>query len=389
MGARLRQSAVVPARVAPGSACQLDCRSSTGSWVETQASATRPIRMREETNVDAPWTAYMQVGLVHFMMYPEAMAGGDDVLASIEQVAADPFFQVLEITRIKNPEVRKKVRELADMAHVDLGFGAQPGLLMNRLNTAALDEAARQAAVADIKQSIDQAYEHGCRLLAMIDGLESWPGEADQERAIEQVVKSLNELCDYAQQRAKDYLLTISLETFDRAIEKKSLLGPTSLAVQVAKRVRERHQNFGLTIDLSHLPLLGETPRQALQAARDVIVHAHVGNCQMRDPSLPSYGDKHPRFGAAGTENDVEQLAEFLSELFAIGYFDKALPTRRPVVTFEVRPQAGEIQEVLLANCRRVMEEAWAKVQAPRSRSTRAKTEATAAHGANGSARAR
>jgi len=273
--------------------------------------------------VDTPWNAYMQVGLVHFMMYPEAMAGGDDALESIERVAADPLFEVLEVTRIENPQVRERVRAVADMAHVDLGFGAQPGLLMNRLNTAALDETARQAAVADVKQSIDQAYEHGCRLLAMIDGLESWPGEAHKERAVEQVTRSLNELCDYAEQRAKDYLLTISLETFDRAIEKKSLLGPTRDAVDVARRVRERHPNFGLTIDLSHLPLLKETSRESLTLAKDYLIHTHIGNCQMREPGLPSYGDKHPRFGAPLTENDTAALTEFLTVLFEIGYLQK------------------------------------------------------------------
>ena len=312
--------------------------------------------------MDTAWTAYLQVGLVHFMMYPEAMAGGDDALASFERVAADPFFEVLEITRIQNPEVRQRVREIADVARVDLGFGAQPGVLMNKLNTAALDEAARRAAVADVKQSIDQAYEHGCKLLAMIDGLESWPGQAYQAQALDQVTRSLDELCTYAEQRARDYLLTISLETFDRAIEKKSLLGPTRDAVEVARRVRERHPNFGLTIDLSHLPLLGETPREALTLARDYLIHTHVGNCQMRDPAAPWYGDKHPRFGAPGTENDVDDLAEFLTVLHEIGFFKKDLPTRRPVVTFEVRPLPGERQDLLLANCRRVFEEAWAKI---------------------------
>jgi sugar phosphate isomerase/epimerase len=307
----------------------------------------------------------MQVGLVHFMMYPEAMAGNDDVVASIEHVAADPFFDVLEITKIKNPAVRQQVRDIADMGHVDLGFGAQPGLLMNKLNTAALDEDARRAAVDNVKESIDQAYENGCKLLAMIDGLESWAGEDKKQQALDQVVKSLGELCAYAEQRAKDYLLTISLETFDRAIEKKSLLGPTKDAAQVAQRVRERHRNFGLTIDLSHIPLLGETIRQSVTEAQEYLIHAHIGNCQMRDPSLPSYGDKHPRFGAPLGENDSDALAEFLSVLMETGFFKKDLPTRRPVVTFEVRPLPGERQEVLLANCRRVMEEAWTKVQAP------------------------
>lgn len=315
--------------------------------------------------MDTPWDAFMQVGIVHFMMFPEAMQGNDDVLASVERVAADPFFEVMEITRIKNPEVRQKVREVADMAHVDLGFGSQPGLLMNKLNSAALDEDARRAAVADLMMSIDQAYENGCKLMAMIDGLESWPGADKKEQAINQVTKSLNELCEYAKQKAKDYLLTISLETFDRSIEKKSLLGPTIDAAEVARRVREQHANFGLTIDLSHIPLLGETIRQSVTEASDFLIHAHVGNCQMRDPSLPSYGDKHPRFGAPGTENDAKDLTEFLEVLFEVGYFQKQLPTRRPVVTFEVRPLPGERQDILMANCRRVMEEAWAKVQAP------------------------
>ena len=58
--------------------------------------------------MDTPWNAYMQVGIVQFMMYPEAMAGNDDALQSIEHLAADPLFEVLEITRINNPEVRQQ-----------------------------------------------------------------------------------------------------------------------------------------------------------------------------------------------------------------------------------------------------------------------------------------
>ena len=327
--------------------------------------------------MERPWSSYFQVGLVHFMMYPEAMQGNDDVLASVQRVAADPFFEVLEITKIKNPEVRRQVRDIADMAHIDLGFGAQPGILMNKLNTAALEEDARQAAVAEIKSSVDQAYEHGCRLLAMIDGLESWQGEPNRERALEQVVKSLNEICTYATQQAKEYELTISLETFDRSIEKKSLLGPTRDAVKVADQVTSTHKNFGLTIDLSHIPLLGETIQESLTQAKDHLIHTHIGNCQMRDPSLPSYGDKHPRFGVHGGENDSDDLAEFLSTLFEIGFFEKQLPTRRPVVTFEVRPLPGEPQDILLANCRRVMAEAWAKVGEPKKKTTRARKSAT------------
>ncbi len=308
------------------------------------------------------WSSYLQIGLVHFMMYPETMGGDGPIVETIQRVAADPFFDVLEVTRMQDPAVRQQVRDIVDMAHMDLGFGSQPGILGNQLNTAALDEDLRQRSVADIKASIDQAYEHGVRLLAMIDGLGSWPGEDRKEQAIEQVTKSLREICQYAQDRAGDYCLTISLETFDRSIEKKSLLGPTRDAVAVGERVRETHPNFGLTIDLSHLPLLGETPEESLTLAQDLLIHTHVGNCLMRDPEHPAYGDKHPRFGAPGSENDVSDLVEFLQVLRRIGFFDKELPTRKPLVTFEVRPMEGEPQDVLLANCRRVWQAAWAQL---------------------------
>jgi sugar phosphate isomerase/epimerase len=126
--------------------------------------------------------------------------------------------------------------------------------------------------------------------------------------------------------------------------------------------VREQCANFGLTLDLSHLPLLGESSEAALTQAKDYIIHAHAGNCVMRDQSHPAYGDQHPRFGAPGGENDVEELANYLRVLFKIGYFEKLLPTRRPVLTFEVKPMPGESAETIIANTKRVFAEAWARL---------------------------
>src|SRR5204862_226336 len=70
---------------------------------------------------------------------------------------------------------------------------------------------------------------------------------------------------------------------------------PTSEAAALAKQVDR--SNFGLTIDLSHLPLLGETSQQALHTAAPYLSHAHIGNCVVNYPDSPLYGDFHPRFG--------------------------------------------------------------------------------------------
>jgi hypothetical protein len=95
---------------------------------------------------------------------------------------------------------------------------------------------------------------------------------------------------------------------------------------------------------------------------KDHLVHIHVGNAAFRDPKHPAFGDNHPRFGCAGGENSVDELAEFLRELLKVGFFEKKLPTPMPVVTFEVRPMPGEASELVIANTKRVFKEAWAKV---------------------------
>jgi len=312
--------------------------------------------------MDKPWTAFMDVGIIHCMIYPEVMGGEGPIVETASKIAADDFFNVLEITFVKDSVVRTELKRVLDVAHMKVCFCGQPGLLLNRLNLAALDEAGRQAAVAKMKEGVDQAYFFGARIMALMDGPQSYPGPEKAETAKDQLVKSLGEVCQYAQDRADDYLLAISLEPFDREVEKNSLLGPSQEVAQVARRVKESYGNFGLTMDLSHLPLLGESSLQALTTVQDHVIHTHVGNAYTADRGSPAYGDQHPRFGLAGSPNDVPQLVEFLRALFTIGYFEKELPTSKPVVSFEVKPLPGEPAELVIANSKRVLKEAWARL---------------------------
>lgn len=312
--------------------------------------------------MDKPWTAFMDVGIIHCMIYPEVMRGEGPIVETASKIAADDFFNVLEITFVKDPAVRAELKKVLDVAHMQVGFAAQPGLLLNGLNLADMDETGRQAAVAKMREGVDQAYFFGARIMALMDGPQSYPGPERAEEAKDQLVKSLGEVCQYAQDRADDHLLSISLEPFDREVEKKSLLGPSQEVAQVAQRVKESYPNFGLTIDLSHLPLLGESPLEALTTMQDHVIHIHVGNAYTADRDSPAYGDQHPRFGLAGSSNDVPQLVEFLRALFAIGYFEKELPTPKPVVSIEVKPLPGESSELVIANSKRVLKEAWGRL---------------------------
>lgn len=312
--------------------------------------------------MDKPWAKYLKLGIIHFMIFPEVIRGEGPVVETARKIAEDAFFDVLEVTRVKDAGVLAELGRTLEVAHMDVGFGAQPGLLLNRLSLASLDEATHQRAIADVKMSIDQAYFLGAKLLALFDGPASYPGPEKAEAATRALAESLEELCAYAEGQATDYTLTISLENFDQTIDKKSLIGPTQEAARVAEAVKRSHPSFGLTVDLSHLPLLGETSCQAVEAAGEHLVHVHIGNCIMRDPSQAGYGDNHPRFGAPGGENDVPELVEFLKALFAAGFFQREFPTGKPVVSFEVKPLPGETPELVIASSKRAWQRAWAEL---------------------------
>jgi hypothetical protein len=99
-----------------------------------------------------------------------------------------------------------------------------------------------------------------------------------------------------------------------------------------------------------------------LENCAGFITHLHIGNCVLRDRNHPAYGDQHPRFGIDGGENDVEQVREFFSVLFDLGLLkrDKIIqPEDKPIISFEVKPMAGENSSIVLANSIRVFREVW------------------------------
>ena len=299
-----------------------------------------------------PWSDYMRVGLVHFMAYPAVMGGEGPVLETIEPLLQDPFFDVIEVTHVRDDALPEKLAALFEQAGVEPCFGAQPILLGNKLdlNHSQLED--RGKAVAAVKRGLDQAARMGCRAASVMSG----PVREDKAAAREQLVESLTELTAYAKAKG----MTLALETFDQApFAKNCLIGPTAEAVDVAKLVRGEHPDFGLLLDLSHLPLLNEESGEALKMAREYLTHAHIGNCAMDDPDHPAYGDNHPRFGAVGTRVGVDELAKYLQALVDIGYLSRG---KRGIVSFEVKPMPGESSEAIIAGSKRALMAAWRQV---------------------------
>jgi sugar phosphate isomerase/epimerase len=227
-------------------------------------------------------------------------------------------------------------------------------LLLQKLNLNSLDEPECRKAVEQLCRSVDEAAEMGAQRVVFLSGLD--PGDADRPRALEALIRSVKRVAAYA----RDKGIALTLETFDRTVDKKCLIGPSPEAADFCKMIREDYPDFGLLYDLSHMPLLYETPDTSLSVLKDCLVHIHVGNAVL-GVETPGYGDQHPRFGWPGGINDTPQVTEFIRGLFRAGYLKEDSPTR-PWIGFEVKPQsAGEPSSLVIAGAKRVWQEAWSR----------------------------
>jgi sugar phosphate isomerase/epimerase len=295
----------------------------------------------------------MKVGIVHFMAYPQAVKG-EQVVETMEHIAEDDFFGAIEVTSIKDPATRAAAARLLEASGLTVGYGAQIVELNEKLDINSVDEKKRADSVARLRLAVDEARELGAKRFAVLSG--PFPGEEQHSAATRALVLSLDELCDYATSTCG---LPVVLEVFDRTIDKKSLIGPTAEAVALSAELRKRHPTFGLMIDLSHLPLQFETPKESLGIAAGHVVHAHIGNCVLKNPGHPLYGDLHPRFGVEGGENGIAEVTDFLRELMAIGYIGEG---KQNIVAFEVKPFGAETSGAVVAQAKRTLREAWARL---------------------------
>ncbi|MBE3102337.1 MAG: sugar phosphate isomerase/epimerase, partial [Firmicutes bacterium] len=141
---------------------------------------------------------FMKVGLIHFMAYPSTMKGEGPILETIKKIAVDDYFNAIEISWIKDAEIRKIAKKMLDTSHMTVAYGGQPRLLTTGLNINDINEEGRIKAVATLKEGIDEALEIGAVGFAFLSGKYE---ENKKEEAYLALIKSTKELCSYAKEK--------------------------------------------------------------------------------------------------------------------------------------------------------------------------------------------
>ena len=298
---------------------------------------------------------YMHLGIVHFKAFPQVVDGEGPVVETLRKIVEDDFWTAVEVGWIKDVKVRNEARNLLEISHIKVCYATQPRILGQKLNPNAFDTGERRKAVDNVKRGIDEAYQLGAVAVRVLSGKD--PGDEKREDAKKIFTDTLREWCEYARELGE---IRIYLKIFDRDIDKKALIGHFKDAADVAKEVYADYKNFGILSDLSHFPLLGEKPEEAIPLVMKYPMHFHIGNCVMRDRRHPLYGDLQPRFGVADGELDTPDVRNYFKLLLE----QKLLkPEDKPILSVEVRPLlAEEDSALIIANAKRVIKLAWASL---------------------------
>jgi sugar phosphate isomerase/epimerase len=297
-----------------------------------------------------PWQSYLQLGVVHFMAFPECLAGDGPQFETLQSICQDGFFDAVDVGPMVDDAQRRECAALLRDCQMQITFACQPLQLRHGLDLNAADKSQRKAAVEAVLACFDQARQLGATRVALMSGRNVTA--AERPAALDCLVQSLCTLCRAARERAG---APIVLEIFDHDVDKKALVGTCATAAAVARDVRREFADFGLLHDLSHIYLCHEEPAQHFPIIREHLVAMHMGN-SVSDREHPLFGDTHPLFGMPGSDSGTVELRDFLRVLFDIGFLR---PGRRPVCAFEVKPPAGVSPQTAIANMKRTWQQAW------------------------------
>lgn len=280
--------------------------------------------------------------LVHFMAFPGPRLGNSTMLGeapekylldSIAFLKKLKYFDGIEVTHIKDPEVKAKfINAIKSFKYIS--YSVEPIQLINEdhliadTDISSIDEIERKNAVNRLKWGLKEAYEYGAKQFTFLSGSDPGTenGLKDRRVATSSLVKSIDELCRYNKDLAKKKKtepLKMTLETFDRLDDpgcKNQLIGPSDEARDLAMEIRDiyHHDEFGLLYDLSHMFLLKNGyDHETVEIVRSIspfLNWVHIAN-SVSDKEDSNYGDLHVSMDYPNGNVSSEVLKDFLKIL--------------------------------------------------------------------------
>ena len=130
-----------------------------------------------------------------------------------------------------------------------------------------------------IKEMITQAVAIGASSLTFASGPPSPANATDAHYA------AFADFCRWLCGESKPHGITALIEPCDTTVHKKFLYGSTEACVKLVESFQPELNNFGILLDLSHVPLIGETFEQAIKKVAQYLKRVYLGNCVLKEKS--------------------------------------------------------------------------------------------------------
>lgn len=294
---------------------------------------------------------YARLGLVHHMLYPECMVDADAHVATLEAFVQrgdiETFDCCLPYGKARRDRLIPQVRDCGK-EHVTFATHLFPLRKIGLSSPPAHEQAQIRMIVADM-------VEQAAAIAAT--GFIFASGGPEPKEATPAHRETFADFCRWLCQQLEPHGITALLEPFDTTIDKKFLYGSTAECMALIESLKPEVDNFGIELDMAHLPLMFEPFEAAIRTVAPALKRVHLGNCVLKDPCHPRYGDTHPPIGFDGGEIDVPEVAEILRCLLDVGFLSKA---ERGDMLIEMTPWPGRTVEDTIADAQRRLQQAWA-----------------------------
>jgi hypothetical protein len=294
---------------------------------------------------------FLALGVNHHLLYIDKSWEPMEHARSLNKLLSDERIELLDVWIPTDGPVRE--REIAAIRASDkqivYNIGTRKG--KSPAHPATLDPDKRKYSIEFYKRELESAI--AVRAIKVVTN--SGPDVPENRKAaFEALVDFYVEICQFVSAQSD---MVILVEPTDRETDKRKFIGPSVEAVKLAKRLHQAGcGNFASMVDMCHLPLMGESIDWALHSTQGYIGHIHLGNCILKDPNHPLFGDKHVPLGIPGGEYDVEDVADLLTIGLQIGYFNQR---NRGTVSLEMRPYPNKTSEESLDIHYQKFEQAW------------------------------
>ena len=296
---------------------------------------------------------YARAGLVHHMLYPKSMEDFDEHMATLAAFVRRGDIETFDCCLPYGEQQRAKLTSIIrNCDKSDIGFAVYL-FPFHKFSFCTPEPNERAQVRLIVKDMVEQAVAIGAAGFIFGSGGPS-PAQATDAHRI-----AFAEFCRWLCGELKPYGITAMLEPFDMTIDKKFLYGPTKECVALVESLKPEVDNFGIELDVAHLPLMGERFEDAIQTVAPCLRRVHLGNCILKDKSHPLYGDRHVPIGFDGGEIDIPEVTNILRYLLEVGFLNKK---NRGSLLIEMTRWPGRTEEETIKDNLSRLEQAWDEV---------------------------